>query len=281
MIPLRYRLRPAVRMEAAADGDWLVVSGVPLSALRVNVAAARLLERLRGGATVDALAAGLSLTPERCLELCETFRRRGLLEVEPAEDAHAPLPAVTVVVPTRDRADALGECLRAVSRLDYPRELLDVIVVDDGSDDPTAVERVAVTHGARVLAQATNLGPAAARNRAAAEATGEVLTVDRYRPSEQMRRMLRARDRHCRFPGCRVPASRCDIDHTLDAQYGGATATDNLAHLCRGHHTLKHHTGWRVEQRTGGVLEWTSPTGRTRQTGPPGRVRFVPAAAPF
>lgn len=113
------------------------------------------------------------------------------------------------------------------------------------------------------------------------EATGEVLAVDRYRPSEQMRRMLRARDRHCRFPGCRVPASRCDIDHTLDAQYGGATATDNLAHLCRGHHTLKHHTGWRVEQRTGGVLEWTSPTGRTRQTGPPGRVRFVPAEAPF
>ncbi|WP_052492687.1 HNH endonuclease signature motif containing protein [Leucobacter komagatae] len=95
------------------------------------------------------------------------------------------------------------------------------------------------------------------------DATGGVIAVDRYRPSEQMRRTLAARDGHCRFPGCRVPTRRCDIDHTVDAARGGSTATDNLAHLCRGHHTLKHHSDWQPTQGPGGVLTWKSPTGRS------------------
>ena len=107
--------------------------------------------------------------------------------------------------------------------------------------------------------------------------TREVISVDRYRPSEEMKRLLRARDQHCRFPGCRAPLARCDIDHTVDAALGGPTATDNLAHLCRGHHTLKHHTRWKVKQRDGGVLEWTSPTGRLHRERPPSKVRFEPA----
>jgi hypothetical protein len=122
-------------------------------------------------------------------------------------------------------------------------------------------------------------------------AAGTVLAVDRYRPSARMRRYLAARDQHCRFPGCRAPLARCDLDHTVDAALGGATATDNLAHLCRGHHTLKHHGGWRVRQNDDGALEWRSPTGRGYRERPPGRVVFAgapghdsapqPAALPF
>ncbi len=74
-------------------------------------------------------------------------------------------------------------------------------------------------------------------------ATGAVLSVDRYRPSEQILRYLTIRDEGCRFIGCGAPASRCDVDHTIDAAHGGETRTDNLAQLCRSHHTLKHHGG--------------------------------------
>lgn len=95
-----------------------------------------------------------------------------------------------------------------------------------------------------------------------------VLAVDRYTPTSAMTRHLRARDQHCRFPGCRVPAIRCDIDHTHDHAAGGPTATTNLAHLCRRHHSLKHATPWRVRQRRGGVLEWTSPLGRVYRDEP-------------
>ncbi|MEV8268538.1 DUF222 domain-containing protein [Microbacterium sp. NPDC076911] len=106
--------------------------------------------------------------------------------------------------------------------------------------------------------------------------TREVLTVDRYRPSDALKRHLRARDQHCRFPGCRTAAVRCDIDHTVDAALGGATEARNLAHLCRRHHSLKHATAWRVVQHAGGVLEWTSPVGRVYTDRPPG-VMFSPS----
>jgi mycofactocin glycosyltransferase len=175
MIPLRYRLRQGVRLEAAGDGSWRAVSGVPLSALRVNAAAARLLELARGGVAVGDLAVALSLPEERCLQLCDGFRRRGILDVSAAVPVDAPLPSVTVVVPTRDRAGELAECLAALERLDYPKDRLVVVVVDDCSADPEAVARVAAAHGAECIVNARNLGPAGARNRAARGATSELL----------------------------------------------------------------------------------------------------------
>lgn len=105
--------------------------------------------------------------------------------------------------------------------------------------------------------------------------TGTVLTVDTYRPSERIRRFLVARDQRCRFPGCRVSVHRCDFDHTVDAALGGPTSTMNLGALCRGHHLLKHHSGWVTEQHQNGDYEWTSPTGRLHVDEPVSRVRFV------
>lgn len=104
--------------------------------------------------------------------------------------------------------------------------------------------------------------------------SGSVISVDTYRPTAEQRRFLGARDLHCRFPGCRVALNRCDIDHTVDAALGGPTSTDNLAHLCRGHHTLKHHSAWSVRQEPDGTLIWMSPTGRACSEPPPSRVRF-------
>jgi len=110
---------------------------------------------------------------------------------------------------------------------------------------------------------------------------GTVLAVDRYRPPWPQRRFLRARDQHCRFPGCRRAAIRCEIDHTVDAARGGPTALWNLAHLCQRHHSMKQFTRWRVRQLQRGVLEWTSPTGRVyREDAPAPLVAFAPTASP-
>ncbi|MDP5228699.1 MULTISPECIES: HNH endonuclease signature motif containing protein, partial [Arthrobacter] len=78
--------------------------------------------------------------------------------------------------------------------------------------------------------------------------SGAVLAVDRYRPSEDLQRLLHARDSRCRFPGCNLPANELDLDHTQDAAHGGPTTLGNLAGLCRRHHVLKHHTRWSVKQ---------------------------------
>lgn len=108
-------------------------------------------------------------------------------------------------------------------------------------------------------------------------ASGAVIAVDRYRPSNEQRRLLRARDEHCRFPGCRQPTTRCDVDHTIAREHDGPTTVTNLAHLCRRHHTLKHHSAWRVRQWPDGTLEWTSPTGRTYDDRPARSLTFEPA----
>ena len=91
---------------------------------------------------------------------------------------------------------------------------------------------------------------------------------EQYTVPADLRRWLRLRDGTCRFPGCTRPASRSDIDHTTAWEHGGATDYDNLAHLCRPHHRLKHQTLWSVESEPGGVLLWTSPAGQTHRTYP-------------
>lgn len=105
---------------------------------------------------------------------------------------------------------------------------------------------------------------------------GHLITVDRYRTTLPQRRYLRARDQHCRWPGCRRPAIRCEVDHTIDAAKGGPTALWNLAHLCQRHHSMKQFTLWRVRQLDGGALEWTSPLGRIyREDAPAPPVAFA------
>lgn len=106
--------------------------------------------------------------------------------------------------------------------------------------------------------------------------SGEVLHTDTYARTVAIDRHLRARDRHCRWPGCTTPAIRSEVDHTVDHHLGGATRVSNLAHLCQRHHSQKQFTRWTVRQGDAGVLEWTSPTGRTYTDSPDP----YPAAAP-
>ncbi|MCD2442619.1 HNH endonuclease [Agromyces sp. SYSU K20354] len=100
--------------------------------------------------------------------------------------------------------------------------------------------------------------------------TGAYLSYgrDTYRVPSDLAGYLRIRDGGCRFPGCTRRAVESDIDHTRDWQHAGHTSHRNLAHLCRQHHRLKHHTGWRVQQLTDGRIQWTSPAGRVHLSEP-------------
>ena len=80
--------------------------------------------------------------------------------------------AVSIVIPTFNGASRIGNCLEALlpQAAQYHAEIL---VVDDGSTDNTA-EVVQRYSGVRLIVQ-KNAGPAAARNRGAAEARGAII----------------------------------------------------------------------------------------------------------
>ncbi|MEZ0338587.1 DUF222 domain-containing protein [Mycobacterium sp. pV006] len=102
----------------------------------------------------------------------------------------------------------------------------------------------------------------------------------RYRPSAALAEFVRMRDLFCRFPGCDIPADRCDIDHVTPYPFG-PTHPSNLSCKCRGHHLLKTFWcgdgGWNDIQLPDGTVIWTAPTGHKYLTKPGIRLYF-PAA---
>jgi cellulose synthase/poly-beta-1,6-N-acetylglucosamine synthase-like glycosyltransferase len=79
----------------------------------------------------------------------------------------------SVVVATHNRPASLERCLRSLAQLDYPREALEVIVVDDGSDTPLDSIVDSVSDGLDVeLVTQPPSGPATARNTGVAKSSG-------------------------------------------------------------------------------------------------------------
>lgn len=83
-----------------------------------------------------------------------------------------------------------------------------------------------------------------------------------YRPPQELKNFLVARDKVCRFPGCSIPAALCDHDHACPYEKGGDTSACNCHCLCRRHHILKTTGGWTLESHGNGSLTWISPGGQ-------------------
>ena len=88
-------------------------------------------------------------------------------------DRHNDARDFSVIVPTRNRPDALGRCLQALVDLDFPRDRFEVVVVDDGGDQglDDIVKRFESAMRVRLVYQ-DHAGPAAARNTGAERAAG-------------------------------------------------------------------------------------------------------------
>lgn len=89
------------------------------------------------------------------------------------------------------------------------------------------------------------------------------------RPTASTRRAVTRRDTTCIFPGCRTPATNCDLDHRQPHSDGGPAASENLVPLCRHDHTIRHATGWTHTRNPDGTHTWTSPLGTTYTTQQP------------
>jgi hypothetical protein len=133
-----------------------------------------------------------------------------------------------------------------------------------GPGPPGGIAAAAFRAAARALTQAQ----ADADADAAAGGCAHGGQTHAYRPPPRLRDHITARDLTCRFPPCRQPAWRADLDHTQPFDDGGRTCRCNLGGGCRRHHQLKQHPRWKLTQPQPGTFTWTTPTGRTYTTGP-------------
>ena len=157
----RCRLTAGVRVRRAG-GRAFVVAERPLTVLEVAPGAVRLLAALPPGREVL-----LPAPRPRELRFLRQLDGAGLLDLRPLASER---PAISVVVPVRDRPRELAACLASLGGLEYPRRLLEVVVVDDGSARPAAAPA-----GTRLVRLPRTRGAAAARNAGARAARHGVL----------------------------------------------------------------------------------------------------------
>lgn len=105
------------------------------------------------------LITGLALIRRRCIDVAPIY------------------PAVSLIVSAYNEEDVIAKKIENCLSLNYPENLLEIIVVDDGSTDGTlsAIREYANQHRVKVLHSPLREGKAAAMNRAAASARGEIL----------------------------------------------------------------------------------------------------------
>lgn len=93
--------------------------------------------------------------------------------------AYQPDTSVTVLVPARNEACRIQACLTALKQQSYPDHLLEVIVIDDGSDDQTALRVESFYWPQLRLIRRSGGGKKAALEQGVAAAKGElIITTD-------------------------------------------------------------------------------------------------------
>lgn len=210
----------------------------------------------------------------------------------PATDAVAVQTTLTALAQDRDREEDARtlDQRRADALVDLATQWLDAGTRPDGGPLTSRQGRaphLTITATAATVAALADMPaelegygciPAGLARQVAARSTWEPLLLDartaaplarstrRYAPRQGLRDAVVQRDRTCRFPGCRVPARRCDIDHVEPFRDGRTdepqTRVDNLQALCRHHHRAKTHGGWRVDVEEDGSRRWTAPSGQ-------------------
>jgi hypothetical protein len=218
------------RIAVDLDADDAAAVGVPGAAAASAGSA--------GPAT--ARAAGATIAPEqprtKDQRRADAYRDLLLDGIGPGGLGHGIRGTVHVTVPA----------LTLLDRSDEP-----AILDGYGPIDPETARRIAgtATSWTRILTHPE---------------TGCRLSVgkEQYAPPADMRRYLQIRDETCQGIGCTQRATLSEIDHTQAWNTGGQTTVNNLVHLCKACHRLKHQSSFSTSQGPNGVLTWTTPGGK-------------------
>ncbi|HEM7877825.1 TPA: glycosyltransferase [Burkholderia contaminans] len=90
------------------------------------------------------------------------------------------LPIVSVLIPTRDGWHLLGPCLESLRKTDWPKDKLEVVVIDNGSVDPMTIDGMSLAEREgriRILRDPREFNYARLNNVAARACRGELLVL--------------------------------------------------------------------------------------------------------
>jgi len=167
-----FTLAANTSLRESAEGYFLI-SSLPVRVLRLNESLYRLLCHIRdGGELSEFVARSPGIDMPGILGTLLSLVAKGYLTLDSIAEIDS-YPLVSVIIPVRDQPGDLGECLHSLSEIDYPKELLEIIVVDDGSKKD--VSEILTSEDIKFIRHEESLGPATCRNIGAEYASGEIL----------------------------------------------------------------------------------------------------------
>ena len=161
-----YQLREGVNLVHHGQ-DFYLLSEFPLITVKVNKALYDILCAMRRSNP-------LSISVEKhhpLIDLLDKLVARGLLTKDETIETQI-YPTISIIIPVKNRPD-IRDCLKSLELLDYPKDKIEVIVVDDGSTDSTA--QVIQTFKIKAIHLTHTIGASACRNLAVKEAKGELM----------------------------------------------------------------------------------------------------------
>jgi mycofactocin glycosyltransferase len=172
MIPFIYKLRDRIRFEDRGD-SCLVVSEAPLNIIRASKRAVQILQRCDGKRTIGEITQDIGgVQEDQVFQICDYFNKKSALEISVTEN-QGYFPAISVIIPTRDRSKSAVECLESIYAQDYPTDRIEVIVIDDGSQDETQI--LISAFPCTLLTNAENHGQSYCRNLGVQAAKYEII----------------------------------------------------------------------------------------------------------
>ena len=167
MEKINYQMRKGVNVLHQGK-DFYLLSQIPLSVIKVNEVLYHILQGMKRSGS-------LACFPEKDHKLTGLLDRlvmKGLLIRDEVIEVQT-YPTISIIIPVKNRPQDIRECLTASTLLDYPKDKVEMIVVNDGSTDATA--EVIQTFGMKAIHVPESMGASACRNLAAREAKGDLL----------------------------------------------------------------------------------------------------------
>lgn len=170
-------------------------------------------------------------------------------------DAQRPEPTLNLVMDAVTFETVLARMRLVPLRPDSPYPTIDDLPIDQW--------RCETTHGTLVdPIEALLTALHGHVRRVVFDSAGNVIDLGRRRRlfAGSAREAVLLQSKRCVWPGCHLPAGRCQTDHNRDWQHAGETRPDNGSPLCRRHNRWKNR-GYRVWRDDSGYWHTYRPDG--------------------